>query len=216
MDITWYGLSCFRITERGRISVVTDPFSEGIGLPAPRLKGDVVTVSHDAPGHSNIGAVKGQSYVLSGPGEYEIGGVFISGVALHSVDNATGQTIHNVAYVIQYDSLTVVHLGDLSYAPDQATIEMLGEVNVVLIPVGGGRALRANVAAEVIALIEPNYIVPMHYFLPGMTMNLDSVDKFLKVMGVSKVQEEDLLRVSGSELPEQPQVVILRPQLSNP
>jgi L-ascorbate metabolism protein UlaG (beta-lactamase superfamily) len=210
LDITWYGHSCFRITERGRIVVITDPFSDALGLPTPRLKGDVVTVSHDTPGHNNVDAVKGRLHVLQGPGEYEIGGVFITGIAMHLVTE-TGYR-YNVAYLIEYDNLNVLHLGDLAHVPDQSTIEALGEVNVVLVPIGGGNALRAAQAAEVIALLEPHYIVPMHYALPGLLLELDSVDKFLKTMGVSKVVEDDVLKITAGALPEQPQVVLLRPQ----
>lgn len=210
MDITWYGHNCFRITERGRITIVTDPFNDDvIGLPAPKIKGDVVTISEATPFNNNVDTVKGQSYVLAGPGEYELGGVFIYGLALHNPETAR----HNVAYTVQYDnSLTLLHLGNLSHVPDQSTIEAFGEVNIALVPVGNGANLTAAQAAEVIALIEPNYIVPMQYAIPGLTVNVDPVEKFLKEMGVSKVQEEDILRVTGSILPEQPQVVLLKPQ----
>lgn len=213
MDITWYGMSCFRIMERGQTSIVTDPFSESVGLPAPRLKADVVTISHDRPGHNYVEAVKGYSYVLGGPGEYEIGGVFIAGIALHHVDE-NNHLHENVAYVLQYGDMTVVHLGDLNHVPNQSTIEAIGEVNVLLVPVGGGQGLRAGMASEVVALIEPNYIVPMHYALPGLAFDLDPVEKFLTEMGVSKVQEEDVLRVNAMSLTEQPQVVVLRPQIA--
>jgi len=212
LDITWYGHSCFRLTERGQITIVTDPYSSEIGLPALKLKGDVVTISHQQPGHNYIDGVKGAADTLNGPGEYEIGGVFIDGIAMHSVDDA-GEVRDNVAYVIRFDELTVLHLGDLAHVPDQSTIESLGEVNVALVPVGGGRGLKSGQAAEVIALIEPNYIVPMHYALPGLTVDLDPVDRFLKEMGVSSAQEEELLRVTTAALPEQPQVVLLRPQI---
>ncbi|MDX1992701.1 MAG: MBL fold metallo-hydrolase [bacterium] len=211
MDITWYGHSCFRIVERGQISVITDPYSDIIGLPVPKLKGDVVTISHHSPGHANGEAVKGATHFLTGPGEYEIGGVFVTGVAMHQLLDEGGYK-YNVAYVVQYGSLSVLHLGDLSHVPSQSAIEALGEVNVALVPVGGGGALKAAQAAEVIALIEPHYIVPMHYALPELRFELDPVDKFLKEMGVSKVQEEDVLRVSEVNLPEQPQVVVLNPQ----
>lgn len=213
MDITWYGLSCFRITERGKTSVVTDPYSPNIGLPEPRLRADVVTISHDSPGHNCVDGVKGHDYTLHGPGEYEIGGVFIDGIAMHYVAEDQSKTALNVAYLIQYDNLNVLHLGDLAQIPTQSTIESLGEVNVVLVPVGGGNGLRATEAAEVIALIEPNYIVPMHYALPQLNIELDPVEKFLKAMGVSKVQEDDSLRVTASSLPEQPQVIVLTPQI---
>ena len=81
MEITWYGQSCFRLTERGMATVVTDPFDhKAIGYSPLKLKADIVTVSHDAPGHNNTDAVKGTSHVITGPGEFEIGGVFITGV----------------------------------------------------------------------------------------------------------------------------------------
>ena len=219
MDITWYGHSCFRLNERGSISIVTDPYSAELGFPPLKLKADVVTISHDKPGHNFVDAVKSANpaernpSVLRGPGEYEVGGVFITGLPMNYADE---ERIHsNVGYLIQYGSLSVLHLGDLAHVPDQSTIEALGEVNVVLVPVGGGSALRASTAAEVIALIEPNYIVPMHYMLPGLTTLLDPVDKFLKEMGISRIlQEEDILKVTSGSLPEQPQVILLRPQIN--
>lgn len=211
MDITWYGHSCFRISERGRITVVTDPYSEAIGLPLPKLKADVVTISHDVPGHNHWEAVKGQPYVLSGPGEYEIGGSFIMGIAMHHV-REDGPHM-NVAYLIEYDNLTVLHLGDLNHVPEQSVIEEIGQVNVLLVPVGGGNSLKASQAAEVVALVEPHFVVPMHYALPSLMVELDPVDKFLKAMGVSKTLEAESLKVSVSDLPEQPQVVLLTPQL---
>lgn len=210
MDISWYGLSCFRISERGQISVVTDPFAESVGLPAPSLKADVVTISHDVPGHNNVEVVKGTPYVLSGPGEYEVGGVFIMGIALHNAKAENPQ--RNVGYSIEYENLTVLHLGDLDHVPEQSVIEEIGVVNVLLLPVGGGGGLKASEAAEVVSLIEPHFIVPMHYAQDGLRFELDPVDRFLKAMGVSNPLETDMLRVNAASLPEQPQVVILTRQ----
>lgn len=210
MEITWYGHSCFRITERGQTTVITDPYDETIGLPPLKLRGDVVTISHETPGHGAAGAIKGEPFVINSPGEYEIGGTFIYGYAMHHVDENTGFARRNVAYLIDYPTgLNVLHLGDLSHVPDQRTIQGLGQVNVVLVPVGGGNSLKASTAAEVIALIEPQYIVPMHYQIPGLKVELEPVEKFLKAMGVSRVHEDDALRVTTNELPEQPQIVVL-------
>lgn len=211
MDINWYGHSCFRITERNRVTVVTDPFSETIGLPVPRLKGDVVTISHDEPGHNNTEAVKGASHIFTGPGEYEVGGVFITGIELHQIEGQLARW--NIAFRFEYDNLTVLHLGDLAHIPDQSTIEKFGEVNVLLLPVGGGMGLHASQAAEVVGLIEPSYVIPMHYGMPGLALDLEPVDKFLKAMGITTVSETDVFKVSGSEFPEQTQVVMLKPQL---
>lgn len=212
MDISWYGLSCFRISERGQISVVTDPFSDEIGLSAPQLKADVVTVSHNVPGHNNVEVVKGPPYVLTGPGEYEVGGIFIMGLALHNAKEENPRL--NVGYAIEYENLTVLHLGDLDHVPEQSVVEELGEINVLLVPVGGGAGLKANEAAEVVSLIEPHYVVPMHYEQEGLAFDLDPVDRFLRAMGVTNPQQMDMLRVNAASLPEQPQVVILTPQTS--
>lgn len=213
MDITWYGHSCFRIAERGQSSIVTDPFGEELGLPVPKLKADVVTISHNSVGHSAVDTVKGAAHVLNGAGEYEIGGTFITGISLHNL----GDPIRpNIAYLFEFgNNLSVLHLGDLAHVPNQSTIQSLGEVSVLLVPVGGGNGMKANMAAEVISLIEPIYIVPMHYALPDLRVELDDVEKFLKAMGVTRVQEEDTLRVTSGSLPEQPQVVILNPQARN-
>ena len=213
MEITWYGHSCFRITERNQPTVVTDPYSSSIGLPDLKLKGSIVTVSHDADGHNNIKTVTNHDYVLSGSGEYEIGGVFINGIALHDVDAEQNRAISNVGYLIEFGNrLTVLHLGDLNHIPNQSTLEKMGEVDVALIPVGGGGGLTGTLAAEVVTLIEPHYVVPMHYAIPGLATELEPVDKFLTAMGISNVQVEDTLKVGKSDLPEQPQVIVLNSQ----
>lgn len=211
MDITWYGHSCFRFMERNRISVVTDPFSDRIGLPVPKLKADVVTISHDEPGHNNTDAVKGVSHILNHPGEYEIGGVFITGIEMHHVEAKEARW--NVAYRFEYDNLTILHLGDLAHVPSQSTVEDFGEVNVLLLPVGGGKGLRASQAAEVVGMIEPQYVIPMHYAIPKLKIELDPLDRFLKAMGVGTVHQMDVLKVSGGgDSSEQVQVVVLNPQ----
>jgi L-ascorbate metabolism protein UlaG (beta-lactamase superfamily) len=207
VEISWYGHSCFRFADRGKATIVTDPFDESIGLPLPKLKADVTTVSHDAPGHNNIGNVKSLQRVIDGPGEYEIGGVFIIGAAMHNVQAEPPK--RNVAYMFDYDGLSVVHLGDLDHVPAQATVELMGNVDVALVPVGGGGGLNATQAAEVIGLLEPSIVVPMHYKMDESTLELDPVDKFLKEMGVSRIQQENILKVTKSGLPEQTQIVVL-------
>jgi len=217
MEITWYGHSCFRLTERNYATVVTDPFdSKTIGYDALKLKSDIVTVSHDAPGHNFTDAVKGTSYTIDGPGEFEIGGVFITGVQSDSSgskkkkDNSPRNTI----YVFDYDGITVAHLGDLKQTPTQSEIESLGTVNVLLVPVGGGGGLNASKAAEVISLIEPNLVIPMHYSTSAGKLSLDSLSKFLKEMGLSKPESQPSLKVTRSSLPSETHVVVLDYQQS--
>jgi L-ascorbate metabolism protein UlaG (beta-lactamase superfamily) len=213
MEITWYGHSCFRLTERGMATVVVDPFdSKSIGYSPLKLKADIVAVSHDAPGHSYVDAVKGTSHVITGPGEFEIGGVFITGVQTDGTGSGKKSkepVVKNTLYVFDYEGLTVAHLGDLKQVPTQAEVEALGNVNVALVPVGGGGGLNAAKAAEVVSLIEPNIVVPMHYSTPDAKIPLDSLSKFLKEMGLSKPDSQASLKVTRSSLPEETHVAIL-------
>lgn len=210
MEITWYGHSCFRLTERGLSTVVTDPFDNAaIGYEPLKLRGDIVTVSHDAPGHNNTGAVKGTSHVIAGPGEYEIGGVFITGVQTDSNGKRNTEQPRNTLYVFDYDGLNVTHLGDLRQVPTQAEVEALGTVHVALVPVGGGGALHAAKAAEVISLLEPNIVIPMHYATKATKIELDSLSKFLKEMGLTAHDSLPSLKVTRSALPEETRVVVL-------
>ncbi|MCP4360378.1 MAG: MBL fold metallo-hydrolase [Chloroflexi bacterium] len=209
MELTWYGLSCFRITERKLTTIVTDPYNGKLGLPPLKLKSDVVTISHDAQGHNHTTAVSGATHHLNGPGEYEIGGVFITGI--RTITDA--KTNQNVVYVFDYGGLTIAHLGDMQSVPSQTQIEALEEVSILLVPVGGGNSLTAAQASELVSMIEPNMVIPMHYHLPGLKLELDEVDRFLKEMGATDTREENSLRISVSNLPEETETVILAPKL---
>jgi len=211
MEITWYGHSCFRLTERGMATVVCDPYDhKAVGYEALKLKSDIVTVSHDAPGHNHLEAVKGYSHAITGPGEFEIGGVFITGVQTDGASGRKKEISRNTLYVFDYDGITVAHLGDLRQAPSQAEVEALGTVNVALVPVGGGNSLNAAKAAEVISLLEPNLVVPMHYATPGAKkVQLDALNKFLKEMGLGSTQTQPSLKVTRSGLPDETHVVAL-------
>lgn len=212
MEITWYGQSCFRFTERGMATVVTDPFDHKVtGYSQLKLKADIVTISHDAPGHNNTDAVKGTSHVIDGPGEFEIGGVFITGVQTDAGSKKGKSALRNTLYVFDYDGITVAHLGDLKNVPSQAEVEALGTVNVALVPVGGGGGLNAAKAAEVVSLLEPNLVIPMHYSTPDAKIQLDSLNKFLKEMGLgaNTVEKQASIKVTHSGLPDETRVVTL-------
>ena len=210
MEITWYGHSCFRLTERNYVTVVTDPYdNKVIGYDPLKLKAEIVTVSHDAPGHNNSDTVKGTTHVLTGPGEFEIGGVFITAVQTDSAGKKTKDVTRNTIYVFDYDGITVAHLGDLQKIPTQSEIELLGTVNVALVPVGGGNSLNAAKAAEVVSMLEPNLVIPMHYFTPDSKLKLDEINKFIKEMGLSKQDAQPSLKVSRSSLPDETHVIVL-------
>jgi L-ascorbate metabolism protein UlaG (beta-lactamase superfamily) len=210
MEITWYGHSCFRLTERGFATVATDPFDHKVaGYTALKLKADIVTVSHDAAGHNFVSAVKGKNHVISGPGEFEIGGVFITGVQTNGGAKRAAGELPNTLYVFDFDGVTVAHLGDLSRVPSQTEIEALGNVQVALVPVGGGGGLTAAKAVEVVSLLEPGIVIPMHFGTPDSSIKLAPVNKFLKEMGLGEVEPQPSLKIGRGSIPEETRVVVL-------
>lgn len=215
MEVTWYGHSCFRLRDRDA-TVVTDPFDKTLGYELPRVRADILTVSHNHPHHSYAKAVKGEFKVIDGPGEYEIKSVFITGIATYpSRRKRTGQNDgdkgdeRNVIFVFEFDGLTVCHLGDLAQVPTQTQVEALSNVDVLLVPVGGSTSLNAAQAAEIISLIEPYIVIPMHYKTSAISLKLDAVQKFLKEMGTPRIEPMDVLKVTRSSLPQETQVVVL-------
>ena len=211
MEITWYGHSCFRITERNLATVVTDPYDHrAVGYAPLKLKADILTVSHKAPGHDFISAVKGDPYRITGPGEFEVGGVFITGVQTNGHSRKIEDEPRNTLYLIEYNGVNVLHLGAINRVPTQTEVEALGPVHVALVPVGGGSGLNAAKAAEVISLLEPNIVIPMHYAAPESLVPLEPLSKFLKEMGLAGVETQPSLKVtSPNSLPEETQVVVL-------
>lgn len=212
MEIVWYGHACFRLTERSLASVVTDPYDSAVtGYPPLKLKADIVTVSHNSPSHNHVSAVNGKSLVINGPGEFEIGGVFITGIQTNGHTKATENQVRNTLFLIDYNGITVLHLGDMDRIPTQTEVETLGPVHIALIPVGGGPgSLNASKAAEVVSLLEPNIVIPMHYQTPGTTVPLDPLEKFLKEMGQVEVERQPSLKVTNANtLPEETRVVAL-------
>jgi L-ascorbate metabolism protein UlaG (beta-lactamase superfamily) len=193
--------------------VVTDPFdSKSVGYDPLKLKAEIVTISHDALGHNFSDAVKGSTHILTGAGEFEIGGVFITAVQMDGAVKKSKDKIRNTVYVFDYDGITVAHLGDLQQIPTQSEVELLGTVNVALIPVGGGNSLNAAKAAEVVSMLEPNIVVPMHYATPDSKSKLDELNKFLKEMGLGKQEAQPALKVTRTSLPSETHVVVLQYQ----
>ncbi|NMC86031.1 MAG: MBL fold metallo-hydrolase [Anaerolineaceae bacterium] len=214
MEITWYGHSCFKLAERGLATVITDPYdSKLVGYSPLKLKADIVTVSHDTPGHNFVSAVKGDAHIIDGPGEFEIGSVFVTGIQTNGHVKKSDAEMRNTLYLFDFNGINVLHLGDLNRIPSQAEVEDFGPINVALIPVGGGGALNANKAVEIISLLEPNIVIPMHYATPATgdtAQKLDPLSKFLKEMGLTNPETLPSLKIANlAALPEETKVVVL-------
>ena len=211
MDINWYGFSCFRLRERGGVTAICDPLSrKATGIQLPKLRADIVTISHNSSVHvPDASIVGGEPKILRGPGDYEVKQVLVTG--LPTSLKGTG----NVAFFLDFAGLTVAHLGELGQVPASAGGEELGDIDVLLAPVSGPHVPDVSRIAEVISQLDPRIVVPMHYrheSLRGeLAETLEPVDRFLKELGISDPEVTDTLKLTKQTLPEETQVVLLRP-----
>ncbi len=213
MVITWYGQSCFKI-QSGDTILIIDPFDKSIGLTPPRGQADIVAITHHHYDHDNVEALAGANpFVVDGPGEYEVKGVNITGVvAFH--DSKEGKERGTcAAYIIEIEGIKICHLGDLGQAKlTNEQLEIIDGVDILMIPVGGAYTINGEEAADIINQIEPKIVIPMHYKIPGLNIKLESVDEFLKEMGIPKKEAVDKFTIKKKELPleEETQVVVMK------
>jgi len=208
VDITWLGHSCFRI-KGSQATIITDPFPPELGYTLGKQSANIITLSHQHPSHSYVKGIEGEPRIINGPGEYEISGILILGIATFH-DTQRGQVRgKNTVYVMEIDGVSVCHLGDLGHMLSTEQLEEIGGVDILFLPVGGGSTISAPIAAEVILQLEPNAVIPMHYKTPGIKRELDSVNVFLKEMGIGQVEPRPKLTLSKSNLPLSTQVFLL-------
>jgi len=217
MTINWYGHSCFRIANQGgHLIVITDPFDKKIGLNPPRCSADIVTVSHNHDDHNNIKTISGTSndgekpFIVNSPGEYEIKGISIVGCP-----SSHGEKIKetNVIYLIEMDKIRICHLGDLNQDKlEDGQLEKIGGVDILMIPVGGKNTIGAKRASRIVNQVEPSIVIPIHYKLPGLKMDLNEVKGFLKEMGLNGIPVVDKLTLKKKDLiGKEMEVVVMKP-----
>jgi L-ascorbate metabolism protein UlaG (beta-lactamase superfamily) len=215
MEITYIGHSCFKIKGK-TLSIVIDPYDPKIGYKLPKLNADVVLVTHDHFDHNNVSGVSDYRLVIDGPGEYEIGGAFVYGRVVYHDEKQGSERGKNTMYLITIDGIDILHVGDLGHTLSQEDIEKIPNVDILMVPVGGGVTIDAEKASELISVFEPAYVIPMHYKTPDLKgdLKLDGVDKFLDEMGVENGIKKDLDKLTVSSVKEdseETEVVVLKP-----
>jgi L-ascorbate metabolism protein UlaG (beta-lactamase superfamily) len=198
LEITFLGYSSFKIQGKN-ITIVTDPFSpEEAGLPFPKVEADVVSISHDHPGHNNKKDVKGSYICFDTPGEYEIKNTQITGIeSLHSEEEEGDK---NTIFTFEVDGVNLCHLGDLGIDLNPAQVEKINGVDILFIPVGGKKTIDAKKAVKVISAVGPKVVIPMHF--KSKNGDLDGVESFIKEMG-KEPKSVDKLKITKKELPEE-------------
>jgi len=216
MKIAWYGQSCFRLIVKvnngEKITIFIDPFDKEIGLTPPRGNADIVISSHNHHDHNNIQSLGGTPFVIDGPGEYDVKKVFIKGVYSYHDDKKGEEHGINTISVIEVEDLKVCHLGDLGQKElSDVQLEKIGEVDILMVPVGGNFTIDGSEAVKIINQIEPSLVIPMHYKIPNVSVKLDGVDKFLQEIGTEKETMEELTIQKKDLTEEEMKVVVMKP-----
>lgn len=217
--IIWAGQSCFQLSVSNSkdhsADIVIDPFDEATGPKVPNFSADILLVTHQHHDHNNTKAVKGSPFLISGPGEYEIKGVFIQGIPAFHDDKEGKEKGQSTIYTIEAEDMRFCHLGDLGQKQlTDEQLEKIGNVDVLMVPVGGaGFTVSSLEAQKIISQIEPRIVIPMHYAIPKLKMDLDDVSKFLKTMGKNAIAPQDKLTIKQNALPKEGgmEIVILQP-----
>tara|TARA_B100000315_G_C14439443_1_gene524016 strand:+ start:319 stop:978 length:660 start_codon:yes stop_codon:yes gene_type:complete len=219
MQIVWKGQACFQITatkgKQEQVKILIDPYEESIGLKLPPQEADIVLITHEHFDHNNKKAVKGTPFLIENSGEYEVKGVFVQGIRSFHDDVQGKERGPNTIYTIAVEGITICHLGDLGQTeltPEQ--LEKIGEVHVLLIPVGGTYTINGKEAPKIISQLEPNIIIPMHYLVPKLKIKLAPVEEFLRTMGAKNIQPQPKLILKAKEAAgerEEAGIVVLEP-----
>ena len=222
MNIIWHGQSCFKIItsprKNSQVNIVIDPFDEGIGLKVPKLEADILLITHSHRDHNNIKAVGAPTsaslpFLISSPGEYEIKEVFIQGIpSFH--DNCQGKERgENTIYTIETEEMKICHLGDFGQKElTSEQLEKIGEIDILMIPLGGIYTISAKEAIKVMSQIEPKITIPMHYQIPKLKIKLEGLKEFLKTLGIKSIEPINKLSIKKKDLSvEEAKIVVLKP-----
>src|SRR3990172_2564499 len=209
MEIQYLGHACFKITGK-TVSVITDPFdAKTTGYSPIRQSADVATVSHNHFDHNYVQAVQGQPLIFDSPGEYEAKGAEFRGFIVPHDENGGSNRGFVTAFVMEIDGIKICHLGDIGDELSSEQLEQIDGIDILMIPVGGTFTIDAEKAARIVSEIEPRIIIPMHYGTNEGKIKIAGVDKFLHEMGVTP-EAKERLKLSKADLPEEPEVVLLK------
>ncbi len=214
MQISWHGLSCFSITTKGSqgdVTVVVDPYQNATGLRFPRtLESGLVLSSHNEADANNVEAVQGSPFIVKTPGEYEVKGVFVYAIpAPLKPEKEGGKVTENYIFRIAVEDITIAHLGALNRELTDDELKELKDVDILMIPVGGGRVMLPKTAVKAISQIDPRVVMPMSHAIPNLKEKFAKVDGFCKEIGVCRREDIAKYKITRSSLPEEETVIVV-------
>ncbi|CFX02188.1 Beta-lactamase-like [Syntrophomonas zehnderi OL-4] len=206
MLLKWLGHASFEITT-GSTRIITDPFDEKLGYPLLPREAEIVTVSHQHWDHNAVNFVGGQPRVISEPGLYGVGDVLIQGYPTFHDRQKGRERGKNTIFKISAEDLNLLHLGDLGHILSQEQIKEIGPIDILLLPVGGKYTVGSDEAFEIMQLIKPQVVIPMHFMTPHLSFELDPVERFTSKF--ERVQKLPYLDIKKQDLMTEPKIIVL-------
>ena len=188
MHIQYLGLSSFKFITKDA-TVVTDPYSKESGLTPPRGNADIIVLAENTNSlYSSTSSFTGTPFLIDSPGEYDKSGVTVTGIPLKQ------ESGYVTIFLIESEDLKILNLAHIKdFNIKESELEDLGEIDILILPVGGHTVLGASDAAKVVNQIEPSIIIPSHYAAAGIKLELDSTERFIKEMGNKHEELEKLI-----------------------
>lgn len=209
MKIQWLGHSCFLLTAEDGTRVLNDPFNPEIGYPAPAVEAEIVTTSHQHDDHNYTKVVKGKFTVVSSAGKHTVKGIEILGVPTFHDEAGGSKRGMNLVFRIAIDGIAVVHCGDLGHPLTAEQAQLLGPVDVLLLPVGGYYTIDHIEARQVMDALKPRLTVPMHFKTPSINFPIQPVEPFLALVGGGMRAGTMAIEVDQASLAQEPKIVVL-------
>jgi len=209
MKIKWYGHACFEITSKDGTKILTDPFDETVGYEVPHVEADIVTSSHDHFDHNAFKNVKGDFVKVTEPGRHVIKGIEINGVETFHDSEGGKKRGKNVAFTYNVDGIKICHLGDLGHVLTDEQVKKIGDVDILLIPVGGNYTIGPEEAAEIVEKLNPKMVIPMHFKTKAINFPIEGVDRFLEIMGEGVKLGAQFMDIEKEQLPDDRTIVVM-------
>ncbi len=205
MHIQFLGLSSFKFITKDAV-VVTDPYGKESGLTPPRGNADIVVLAEKTnPLYSSFSSLSGEPFMVDSPGEYDVKGVTVTGIPLKQENG------YVTVYLVESEDIKILnltHIKDFNIKEDE--LEDLGEIDVLIIPVGGESVIDASRAAKIVNQIEAKIVIPSHYAAPGLKVKSDGIEHFTKEMGgKTETLEKIILKKKDLIGTEETKVIIL-------
>jgi len=216
MNIQYYGHSCFKITTKSEgkntdgVVAFIDPFDKKIGLKPPQGRADVVFVSHrQHSDHNNVEALKDNPVVIDAPGEYSVKGINVTGIDSFHDDKEGAERGRNTIFVLDTEDVRICHLGDLGVDLTVKQMEKIGNVDILMIPVGGKYTIDSNQAVKIAKKLSPSMIIPMHYKMNGMNLDVSDEKDFCSEIGNCPKEKVNKITLKKKDLEEKNMEILL-------